>query len=55
METLLSAEVTGAIKDIATTNFKDFLFFLLDFPLFKNLITILYSLFPIIKIQIKAY
>ena len=34
METLLSANVTGPIKDIATTIFKNVLFFLIDFPFF---------------------
>ena len=41
METILPDKVAGPIKDNAAASFKDFLFFLLDFPFFQNLITIL--------------
>ena len=41
METILPDKVAGPIKDNAAASFKDFLFFLLDFPFFQNLITML--------------
>ena len=47
METILSDKVAGPIEDTAAASFKDFPFFLLDFPFYQSLITILF--FPLLK------